>query len=329
MKLKKTIHKFINKPIYKITDENTIKYIKNQILSKWNTNKKKSFPGVQPVSLERKNFKELHKKKFNICPKLDGERFFLFSCQVPNNNNTMSNITVIIDRTFSFYIITQLWKHINSYKKQILFDGELIKNGNFIIHDVYITEGENVMNEPFNKRIELGNDFFNQGRWDNNINLNTLKLKMKTFYSLDKINKLFNTITEESDGIIFYPINKKVGCRTQFDLFKWKTHNTIDFKLDQTNDNFTNLITWDKDKEIIYKMLNVKWDVVIYPHNSIVECNVIIKKHNDIIDFTPIMRRVDKSTGNSKFTIDRTIENIKENITQEELIKEFAITKTK
>lgn len=138
---------------------------------------------------------------------------------------------------------------------------------------------------------------------------------------MSELNKLFNDMessTVQTDGVVFYPVNESVGCRTQFTLLKWKPYHTIDFIIEQNNKDKTDLITWNKDREIVYHEL----DYIDYKHRAIIEFNVYVDNNDNII-YKPLMERVDKSTGNSNFTIAKTMINIKENIQKEELINEF------
>ena len=73
-------HKFIDKPIYKLVNPDTIQLLQKKILQKWKPTKKKTFPGPQPVSLERKDFKMMKEQQYIACAKLDGERFFMYAC---------------------------------------------------------------------------------------------------------------------------------------------------------------------------------------------------------------------------------------------------------
>lgn len=362
MKLEKFEHTLIDGiSIHKIIDYETINYLKKSILNIFGIVKgNDSFPGAQPVSLELKDLSIIKgdnksdNKDGNNCDsnncdnkgeylagaKLDGERFFMYACQIPKdlnckNINDVHNVTLLVDRTFSFYVIRQGWIHINGYKKNILLDGELVRinnKTNYFVHDVMIVEGNNVMDKDFKSRIGLFERFMKGGRWKSTEKINTFPISLKKFYDISELQQLIdsNLFKSYSDGIVFYPINEPIQKRTQFTLFKWKPpgHHTIDFKIHFSVDeqyhlvNCVELITWDPklQKEFVYtKIYNTCEE---FPDNSIIEFDVQLNELDEIV-FYPLKQRIDKSQGNSKFTIERTIHNVRENITLETLIEQL------
>jgi hypothetical protein len=326
-------HKFLDKPIHRIIENSRLEIeLRKQIRRIFHEkNNESSFPGAQPISLEKKNIRTIKNSDYLAGAKLDGERFFLFVTQVGEKN-----LSLIIDRTFTFYLVSQKWVHRNSYIKKILVDGELTENG-FHVHDVFLVEGQNVMDLSFDARLRIFKSFLKASRWESTSKKNTFNISLKHFYKISDLDKLAKTesFRNKSDGIVFYPVNEPVQKRTQFTLFKWKPPgcHTIDFKIKQNSgdsenllpedEKSTDLITWDPKERREYTYETVEY-INEFPDEAIVEFNVHLDDENpDEVVFEPIKIRTDKSTGNSQFTIDRTIFNVKENITLEYLLEKM------
>lgn len=324
-------HRFLNKPIYRIRENSKLEIeLKRQIRKIYQEkNNDSSFPGAQPISLEKKNLKTIKENNYLAGAKLDGERFLLFVTQI-----NRKNLTLLVDRTYTFYLVNLKWIHRNSYEKGILVDGELTFGSRYYIHDICVVEGQNVMEKSFDLRLKIFKTFMDEKRWDSTSVKNTFDIELKPFYKIKDIDKLTKTISfkEHSDGIVFYPIDEPVQKRTQFTLFKWKPpgYHTIDFKIkhrlnDDTKplDTYTELLTWDPKERREYCYESVEY-LKEYQDDAIVEFNVYLDNEEpDSVNFEPIKNRTDKSTGNSQFTIDRTIFNVKENITLEFLLNYF------
>jgi len=326
----KESHTLLNKPIHRVKGdsglENELKRQVRRIFKE--KNNESSFPGAQPISLEKKNLETIKENNYLAGAKLDGERFLLFVTQAQSKN-----LTLLIDRTFTFYLVNQKWAHKNAYTKGILVDGELMMCGNkplYFVHDVCVVEGQNMMESSFDMRLKIFKTFLHAKRWKSDSDKNSFDIDLKPFYRVKDLSKLAKTesFKNDSDGIVFYPIDEPVQRRTQFTLFKWKPpgYHTIDFKIKHSklnDEDVTDLLTWDPKarKEYVYETVEYLEE---YPDEAIVEFNVYLDDEDPIeVNFEPIKHRTDKSTGNSQFTIDRTIFNVKENITLEMLIEFF------
>ena len=231
----KETHRFLDKPIHRIKEGIPLeKELKKQIRRLFKEkNSESSFPGAQPISLEKKNLEAIRNNNYLAGAKLDGERFLLFVTQACGKN-----LTLLIDRTFTFYLINQKWTHKNAYIKGILVDGELLlKDGisAYLVHDVCLVEGQNVMEKDFSLRLKIFKTFLKAKRWDSSSKKNSFSIDLKPFYKISDLNRLAKTesFQKHSDGIVFYPVDEPVQRRTQFSLFKWKPpgYHTIDFKI--------------------------------------------------------------------------------------------------
>ena len=135
--------------------------------------------------------------------------------------------------------------------------------------------------------------------------------------------------TTNTDGLIFTPITLGVGMHTQYTLFKWKPRDrhTFDFKIVDKGDTLiakvnekgelTDFAGIEKNTEVGKMFFNKLKTLKEYENGSIVECN-----YNEVTEcFEPVLVRTDKTHPNGIFTVDKTLLNIRENITMSELVK--------
>lgn len=310
----------------KVTDENLIAILKNTILSFWENTKHDFFPAPQPVSLDRKSMFKLVQNEYLVCAKSDGMRFLMIN---------YDNQTYMTDRAFKFAKVEQYFKSemLNS-KCGFIIDGELVKykdndNWQFVVHDCITMAGTSVFNQTFLKRYDqvrmLIRDIWIPEK-------STFKISEKRFVPFSELKDFYtniDTLDHTTDGIIFTPKYKKIGTNTQFDLFKWKPRNlhTFDFKINLSDEGVTAYVNKNgvhvpyaralkgtEEENIFLNLLHKNCPDFI--NGSIVECS-----YDDVnILYEPVKLRLDKIHPNSLFTIEKTLLNIRENITIDELI---------
>ncbi len=335
----------------KIIDDKLSLILKNTILSFWGEIKNDFFPAPQPVSLDRRSINKLIQNEYLVCVKSDGMRFLMIN---------YDHNTYMTDRAFKFFKVEQYFNDEMLYRATedkcgFIIDGELVKfkqsdSWQFVVHDCITMGGVSVINQTFPKRYEHVYKLINEiwipivskddrvvSKDDRVVSkddrvVSSFKISTKQFYPFNELKKLIDLtdkMDHHIDGIIFTPKYKKIGTNTQFDLFKWKPRNlhTFDFKITVTDEGVTAYVNkngvhipyarasknTEEEKKFI-TLLNKNCPDFV--NGSIVECN-----YDDInILYEPIKLRLDKSHPNSLFTIEKTLINIRENITIEELI---------
>ena len=309
---------------YKITTKELTDLLSKEINEYWKDEQRDNvirFPGSQPVSIEKRSFSQLKKEPYVVCAKLDGERYMLYLTEIPADlskpDGNKLKVAFMVNRRLDFFIITQQFSD-DSYKKKTLLDGELIKN-KFIIHESISLAGNVVKTKKWEERWRP-TDIFLQKHYKMQEN-ETLRISLKKFYHFKNISHLFKEIEEKqikSDGIVFYPMNDPVQYRTQNNLFKWKPpgHHTVDFKINVENDN-VELITWGRGEPIVFETMNKNpfLQVGINP-----KTDQVIEFKGTKGNFIPLIIRKDKPVGNNLYTVRKTLLNIRENITKENLI---------
>ncbi len=326
------------------TDEKLLETLKKIILSHWQTTDERDFfPAPQPVSLERRDLSKLIEHEYLVCAKSDGMRFLLV-CYSGN--------CYMVDRAFKFYKVALIFKNNQLYNSNGpltnllggIFDGELVLNKQgkwqYVIHDCINIYGKDISKNIFPARyseiMKLICDYWvSEG--------SEFRITSKQFFPFKQLGLLNKLIKEDkldhkTDGIICTPKNKKVGSHTQYDLFKWKPRHlhTFDFKIVKGVDGITAFVNKNgihvpyastshgsQEEQIFLAGLSKNCPEFI--NNAIVECDY--DDTNDI--YTPIKLRLDKTHPNSFFTVKKTLCNIKENISMEELIEMTEMTENR
>lgn len=310
----------INESVLEVHNKKVLEIVRNKICNYWGQSTKGLFPGVQPVSLERKDIPKLG-LPYVVCAKLDGERFFFFSTNIDSNR-----LHFIVNRNFNIYIVNQNIKEGADEGSDegadegsdTLLDGEVLDN-QFVIHDCIVVNGKNVMRLNWEMRYHECDKFLNKYNYSEKF---SFRICMKKFFHLNQITQLFVEMEKDNvknDGIVMYPINEPVGYRTQYTLFKWKYKHTIDFQIIR-NGKMYDLYCTDRLKKVKFGSVTEDKMVFLQPlvDNQIVE--FIVESENT---FIPMKIRNDKSTGNSLFTTNKTILNKMENITKQEICALF------
>lgn len=324
----------------KVNEVNEVKLLqelKSTLLGFWPNRKNNNFPGALPVSIERKNFEAIKKYPYVISLKSNGIRFLMMAY----NKNVY-----LVDRLFNFYKTNQNF-NINIYGSTpidtcgLLLDGEMMFNNTnsttitdsttntntnndmlYIIHDCLCVFSKDITKEYFTDRydsIKSAVSLWSPEHSD-------FKIKIKKFYMYNDLTRdIIEKADHDIDGLIFTPIKLGIGTGTQHTLFKWKYKHTFDFLIKDENNEYVSYV-YDKNVLIKYasvKKRNVKFSKLLkkncpdFKSGDIVECicNVVDE------DFEPLFLRKDKSHPNSLYTIEKTIINIKENITLDEMME--------
>lgn len=302
----------------KIEDLTLINEIRTNILGLWPNRKNDYFPGPSPVSIERKNFQTITKYEYVISLKTDGTRYFLIG---------FNGKTYFVDRNFYIYEINIFFNE-DIYGNSVdglgfLFDGEYLDN-NYLIHDCACIFSKDISQDNFNVRydhIKFVKDYFDAEK-------SSIKIEPKQFYTFNSFTKeIYEANIDKIDGLILTPVKLEIGTHTQYTLFKWKETHTFDFKIRETEFEFEYYVL---KKQILKKFSSVlkhneqflnslKKNCPEYKNGDIVEC-ILNKKLNF---FEPIKIRYDKMHPNTLSVIQKTRDNVNENITLDELIDLF------
>lgn len=264
-------------------------YVKDFILKTWGSSLD-MFPGPQPVSIERKHMHLLKENLYCVFEKTDGVRHLLVCVQFGQKK-----VCALVDRLFK---IRQIRAAI---PVNTLLDGELM-NDTYHIYDAMLVDGENVMNEYLNKRLQKAQGILKGPSLG-------LRMKVKRMRFTCEFEDLVKETQGDPniDGFIFTPIKEPVRTGTHETMFKWKPLEkiTVDFLCKENG-----LYIWDKRIGFI-KVQN--FTASEHENGKILECRM------DGGHWQFVKVRDDKDHPNNRRTYLRTLVNLRECID----IKEF------
>ena len=269
-------------------------------------------PGPNPVSLERRDFPKLIEKLYVIGEKTDGIRFVLLFARIFGYK-----VCVMIDRAMSVYLVSL--KNIPRVLFQgTIFDGELTvdKQGKtvFVLFDAVIVSGVTVSQLSLPDRIVAMKRSLKEFKTNPQ---DPVELRFKNWTLMANIQAVRNNLsiaekTYHVDGLVMMAMNDPVIYGRNFDMFKLKQgQHYVDFVI---MDNRGTIGVYDSKRRYNVAIGQVR---ELYPAKTIVECAL----ENGA--WRVIQTRPDKNQGNDFLTYEKTLLNIKENITVEEVLSLF------
>lgn len=323
-------------PVSTVVEEPSLTPLRELILGYWPSRRNDFFPGPQPVSLERRDLFKLKKFKYLACVKSDGMRFMMLCTTVDGKSKNF-----MVDRAFRFYEIDQIFDDV--LYSNSLFDGELVKvrvdkkvKWTYIIHDCIAFKNDDISKKNFPDRyrcVQMSVDTLLKPV-DTESSFPVRTKKFVEFSDLESLVKCMNDeeINHATDGIIFTPRDLPIGSNTQYTLFKWKERklHTFDFKLVDEEcrgepsyiayvnkkSDLTPFAAVTKSSELGKDFEERLSKIKDYKSGCILECDY----NEDTRCFEPLFVRNDKTHPNGIYTVDKTLLNIRENITVEELV---------
>ena len=291
--------KFYNSECFQINNDDLKIHLKKIIGNEY-------YFGPQPISIERKHFKELNSNDYYISKKADGQRYLL--CLLTFNDK---NIALFIDRKFDMFMVK--FKFPKECFKDTLIDGEMITKNNqtyFLCFDCLKFSGKSLLNFCFSERIKHMQVLIKNYKHSNE---DSCILYLKEFLLYKQIVPPFKDTWYDTDGYVFMPEKNEITFGTHNHFFKWKPllENTIDFII---NNDYK--LCLNKNSLISKTLNNIQFtniekkDIIV---NKIYECKYIKEKV-----WSPIILRHDKTIPNSYYVYQKTLINIKENIQESE-----------
>lgn len=293
------------------------------------------FQGAVPCSIMRSDLDLLRRDHYVAFEKTDGTRYLML-CTVLNNSVPFC---VLIDRQWVARIV-RLQFDPEVYERTTLFDGELVQNQQtgrwtFLIFDLVSSGYASSSRDNYVKRMKVAQQIVRGSLRRDSMN-DAFDLQVKRYEHLDDMERLRSAEREykgfPTDGYIFMPVTRHVHPFRNRQILKWKelNNNTIDLELRYGADR--RLEYWLKDTDNRPKFFeHVPLDNTIsFEHSQLMQqCAERVRAGRHVIVecaydeqrslWVMTKERPDKQTPNAEYTVQRTLENIRENITKEEL----------
>ncbi|KAF3448983.1 hypothetical protein FNV43_RR09707 [Rhamnella rubrinervis] len=153
-------------------------------------------------------------------------------------------------------------------------------------------------------------------------------VRRKDFWLLSTVNKLLMEfiprLSHDADGLIFQGWDDPYVPRTHEGLLKWKYRhmNSVDFLFEMVDDDHPQLFLYERGKKKLMEGNKVKFNDGSDPSfyaGKIIECSWDFENQEWVL-----MRiRIDKSTPNDINTYRKVMRSIRDNITEDVLLKEI------
>jgi hypothetical protein len=277
------------------------------------------FQGSMCASLERKHLDQVFAEPYWVCEKTHGTRFLLL---VLRWNGL--KLVVLVGRNPADMYVCPIRRVPRTWYDGTLIDGEVIQNTKtgawtFIAFDVITIEGKDMRNSTFSERYnELCTAMFH---YEPTPGEDKIALKVKKFYSMWNFKDCVDHARDHvhdygfpSDGFVMTPERDPVVSGRHLRMFKFKDASdiTVDFMIGSQDTAL--FINDGKNKPMIHVgYLETSGP----PPGTIVECKLV---SFDGGFWTIVRTRADKTYPNDRMTFERTLVNIKENMTLGEII---------
>lgn len=288
-----------------------------------------------PVSLDRADFPNVLVPSTMCSLKCDGVRYLLLLASL-----NKECVAVMIDRNLAMYEV-EVWAHEDFYTRGTLLDGELVweyvrytPKLRFVVFDIVACAGVSCIRDNYATRLqrittlvhtgpvheEMEQDLVERNCIAMGPHPHELQLSVKKCVPVWDMQRLWdsrNASLYKTDGIIFMLHGWPVGIHTYRGIYKWKSQHTVDVLVRKG-------ASWTAHAQSGSEVCDVKLNerVTLVPNEvladgAIVECDCEVRAMQVLLH--PLKKRLDKEAPNTLETIARTIGNVRERITIEEL----------
>lgn len=204
-------------------------------------------PAPQPSSLERQHFPLLLQNDYMVADKSDGARFVLFLTRAAGRE-----VAVLVDRKLKLFQIPVAAS--KSFFAGSMFDGELVDANGFhvfLVFDAVAVKGVYVGEESLLSRLALVRNTFDlegsptqsaeqaaalakRGKVVCGGSAHGLSFRPKPCYvmrQLDTLLRQMPTLPYAVDGLVFTPVHAAICTGTHATAFKFKWKHTIDVEV--------------------------------------------------------------------------------------------------
>lgn len=316
-----------------------------------------SFPGSNPVSLERKNILQLYNEDYLVALKTDGVRYVLMMSMIDGAPRA-----VMVNRALKFYEV-EVWADIDFFEKNTVFDGELVweRKGDslsllYMAFDIIMIKGESCMSMKFSDRVNKFHNLIANLNSDDSLeqmeqkiidektiafvnNMNNMRILPKKFVSMSHIQTIWEDrqrLNHKNDGIIFTKNASEIKIGTDYESFKWKPENTVDVFFDfgtreisvrngKKFEAFDTAHVQSTQLKVHFcenKLIQCLSETIANSKvkKMVIECSCKIDSQSNTVMLFPVKNRSDRETPNDKHTIESTIKNIQESVDIQDII---------
>jgi mRNA capping enzyme, catalytic domain len=182
-----------------------------------------------PVDLTRKRLFWLRKEMYMVAAKTDGTRMLLLFVALPDPT------IIAYNRRREFVQIRGSAPADFFRQRGTLLDGELLRDGRFLIFDAVYSRGCSYMQRNYVDRLLEASSLAT----DLALDIPGLSLRVKRVYNLKDISHLIRDMEKDAgvpnDGVLMTPVNCGISPGTNDMMFKLKSVVTVDLMVDRSS----------------------------------------------------------------------------------------------
>lgn len=267
------------------------------------------FPGSNPCSLERADFPRLKQQPYFLAEKTDGVRFLLVCCRLAGKN-----VCALVDRSMAAWLLPLQALPTAMFQGSVV-DCEMAfnkaqKQWQLLAFDAYVVSGIPVYHLPFSHRMEglkRATAVYEYRTGD------PLPIKIKSFIPATMFAAYYEheALARQHfdvDGLILTPELSEAKVGRHPDLFKLKTRHTVDFLVATDCCSLAVFNPSTRAHETVARLRQAA------EPGAIAEC---ARGADGLWDLVCV--RADKDTANDMLTYQKTLVNMRECITIQEL----------
>ena len=279
--------------------------------------KNMKLPGPNPVSIERKDFEKLKNMNYVIAEKTDGVRFVMFFCRVFG-----FKICCIVNRSLDVFLFP--FRNIPRVLFQgTVYDGEICVDKStgkfvFLVFDAVMVSGVAVGQLNLYDRLKAALRSITEFKPDAE---DPAELRFKGVVPLNApmlIKQHLKQVSSiyETDGVILTPVDETVIYGRHMNMFKLKPtgKHTVDFIVLNSNGELGVFNPKTRSNVRVGQLSHGK----IPDFGTVVECSYVTGDAWRLVTI-----RSDKKYANDVLTFEKTLLNIRENISVDEVINLF------
>lgn len=305
--------------LHQITDEVSCDIIKQAVKDlSFDDAKHARYPGPNPVSLDTSHFPRLSGEPYYVCEKTDGVRYLMVCCTMPSppgiTHRDTINVCALVDRSMTAYLLSIRGLPRAAYQGTLL-DGEVawnkaLERWEYLVFDALCISGVPVLNGSLPDRmtgVHRMMEIYEHHDRD------TMHIQPKNFIAGSRFAEFQDSLPDletryDIDGLILTPARPPVVFGRHMGLFKMKfsSKHTVDFLVGPDG---RQLSVFDAGR---HSQVGSLYPGTTAPPGSIAECS--LAQPGSTL-WTLVMLRTDKSTANDMYTYQKTMLNMRENLT--------------
>lgn len=288
---------------------------------------KPRYPGPNPVSLERAALQGIAPERYWVCEKTDGVRYLLMCTTFRGHR-----VVVLFDRKLAAYL-APLRNVPRALFQGTVVDGEVAfdkvsRRWTYLMFDALMLSGVPVFHKNFSWR--LADAALAWRAYTPQPEVDAAVVKIKAFHSLTTLRGFVDRLDAVQahfavDGLVLTPEDGDVVYGRHGGMFKFKPFggaaaHTVDF-LVRNRAGEVALLIFDNGAHVPAGRLvtqgpdahpDAHYPDAHYPDGTVLECRLVDEAAGT---WTAVGVRTDKATANDKFTLSKTLLNIRENLT--------------